>query len=139
LSPVNPVRGEAGNVAVSEVTMSSGIVVSRVLVGALVLLLPAGVALAETSEIGHGREIAEAYCGRCHSIARAGDSPVAKAPPFRTLGSRYPIEQLAEALAEGITTGHPDMPEFTFEPDDIGALLAFLEDLAVGPPPSGRR
>jgi len=138
LSPVNPVGGEAGNVAVSEVTMSSGNAVSRFVVGALALLLPAGVALAETSEIGRGREIAEAYCGRCHSLARAGDSPVAKAPPFRTLGARYPVEQLAEALAEGIVTGHADMPEFTFEPDEIGALLSFLEDLSERPP-SGRR
>jgi mono/diheme cytochrome c family protein len=111
----------------------------RCLLAGTVLAATAGFAAAETSEIGRGREIAEAFCGRCHAIGRAGDSPVAKAPAFRTLGSRYPVEQLAEALAEGITTGHPDMPEFTFEPDDIGALLTFLEDLAEGPPPSGRR
>ncbi len=104
------------------------------LVGSTALLAAASPAVAQVSDIARGREIAESYCGRCHNIGRTGDSPRPTAPPFRTLADRYPVEQLAEALAEGIVTGHPDMPEFTFEPDDIGALLAFLEDLNPGPP-----
>lgn len=100
------------------------------------LLLAPFAAAAEVSEITRGRDLAEAYCGRCHALGRTGESPQPNAPPFRTLGQRYPVEQLAEALAEGIVTGHPDMPEFTFEPDDIGALLAFLEDLTDGRPPA---
>ena len=46
-----------------------------------------------------------------------------RAPAFRDLSKRYPIQHLAEALAEGIVTGHSDMPEFTFEPCEIEALL----------------
>ena len=34
------------------------------------------------------------------------------APPFRDLPKRYPVENLAEALAEGIVTGHPARPRF---------------------------
>jgi mono/diheme cytochrome c family protein len=34
------------------------------------------------------------------------------------LGQRYSIDPLAEALAEGLYTGHPDMPEFVFEISD---------------------
>ena len=56
------------------------------------------------------------------------------APPFRDLSQRYPIEMLAEALAEGIVTGHPAMPNFAFEPRDIGALLTFIEGLAPSEP-----
>ena len=41
---------------------------------------------------------------------------------------------LAEALAEGIMTGHPAMPNFAFEPRDIGALLTFIEGLASSEP-----
>jgi hypothetical protein len=52
-----------------------------------------------------------------------------KAPPFRTLGKRYPVEHLAEALAEGIRTGHPDMPEFEFSSPDIGALITYLKEI----------
>ena len=58
--------------------------------------------------------------------ARAG-SP--RAPPFRTLHTRYPVETLAEAFAEGIYTGHPRMPEFELDPDEINDLLSYLKTL----------
>jgi len=51
------------------------------------------------------------------------------APPFRTLHNRYPVETLEEALAEGIVTAHPTMPEFRFEPDQIEDFIAFLRSL----------
>jgi mono/diheme cytochrome c family protein len=40
-----------------------------------------------------------------------------------------PIETLSEALAEGISTGHPTMPAFQLDPDQIGDLLAYLKTL----------
>jgi cytochrome c len=52
-----------------------------------------------------------------------------EAPPFRTLGQRYPIEALAEGLAEGLSSGHPDMPEFRFEIDDVRAILVYLKSI----------
>ena len=52
-----------------------------------------------------------------------------EAPPFRTLHQRYPVETLGEALAEGIETGHPAMPEFTLDPDRIHDLLSYLKTL----------
>jgi cytochrome c len=36
------------------------------------------------------------------------------------------VEDLAEAFAEGITTGHPSMPEFQLNPGQNNDLLAFL-------------
>ena len=68
-------------------------------------------------------------CARCHAIGRAGNSPRPDAPAFRTLGQRYPIEALEEALGEGIMSGHPDMPEFEFDADQVGAIIAFLESI----------
>jgi cytochrome c len=79
-----------------------------------------------------GRVIAETRCARCHAIGAKGDSPVAIAPPFRTLSQRYPVEHLAEALAEGIVVGHPLMPEFAFEPLEIDALLTYIDSLSPG-------
>ena len=76
-----------------------------------------------------GQAIAEELCARCHAIGREGDSPLASAPAFRELGERYPIANLEEALAEGIVTAHPDMPEFAFEPDDVTALIIYLESI----------
>ncbi len=76
-----------------------------------------------------GERLLSRHCGMCHAIGRQGNSPHRKAPPFRTLSKRYPIESLSEALGEGLYTGHPDMPEFVFAPADIGAILAYLHSI----------
>ncbi len=60
---------------------------------------------------------------------RTGESTHPEAPAFRTLGKRYPIESLEEALGEGIISGHPDMPEFVFESNDVGAIIAYLKSI----------
>jgi hypothetical protein len=51
------------------------------------------------------------------------------APPFRTLHERYPVETLEEALAEGIATGHPAMPEFVFSVPEIKDFITYLKSL----------
>jgi mono/diheme cytochrome c family protein len=87
-------------------------------------------AMAEEARLeGRGEELLSARCARCHAIGRTGESPHSGAPPFRTLSRKYPIDGLAESLAEGISVGHPDMPEFVFEPDDIAAILAYLNSI----------
>ena len=96
----------------------------RLSVVALMLLSPA---LASPEQ--RGKAFAKANCARCHSIARTGASPFAPAPPFRTLHLHYPIETIGEALAEGIVTGHPAMPQFELTPDQIHDLLSFLKTL----------
>ena len=68
-------------------------------------------------------------CARCHSIDRVSPSQLKIAPPFRTLHLRYPVETLGEALAEGISTGHPTMPEFQLDPNQIHDLLSYLKTL----------
>ena len=62
--------------------------------------------------------------------AEGGTSPYPEAPPFRDLHRRYPIESLAEALAEGISTGHPAMPEFVATPTQIDAILSYIKSLS---------
>ena len=76
-----------------------------------------------------GNTLLTRNCSRCHAIGTIGNSPHVQAPAFRTLGRRYPIEMLAEALAEGFSTGHPDMPEFIFASNDVKAILAYLESI----------
>ena len=76
-----------------------------------------------------GRRLAQFYCARCHAIDRVSPSPLRIAPPFRTLHERYPVEMLQEALAEGIITGHPTMPQFSFEADQVGDFMLFLKSL----------
>ena len=95
----------------------------------LVTLMLTAPALATSPAEQRGKTFALTNCARCHSIDRTTPSPLKIAPPFRTLHKRYPIESLAEALAEGIVTGHPTMPEFRLEPDQIHDLLSFLKTL----------
>ncbi len=82
----------------------------------------------EMSELaGQGLRLVEQHCAKCHAVGRSDISPYPAAPPFRTLGRRYPPESLEEAFAEGIVVGHMEMPEFKFQPSNIGALIAYLK------------
>lgn len=76
-----------------------------------------------------GETLLRANCSRCHAIGRTGESPRVEAPPFRTLSRKYPIESLAEALGQGLSVGHEGMPEFVFEPADVGAILGYLNSI----------
>ncbi|MFC7477275.1 c-type cytochrome [Dankookia sp. GCM10030260] len=99
------------------------------LVPAVVILCGGPAALARDGRPESGRALAQANCARCHAIGRTGSSPLAAAPPFRAIHQRYPVEQLAEALAEGIETGHAVMPEFQLGQTQIADLVAYLKTL----------
>ena len=90
---------------------------------------PAAGAENDADTVAKGRTIIEANCARCHAIGKNDASPHEEAPPFRVVVTRYPPENLAEALAEGIVSGHPDMPEFVFQPPEIEAIVAYLGTL----------
>jgi len=77
----------------------------------------------------HGEELLVKNCASCHAVGRNGESSDKLAPPFRTLGQRYPIESLEESLGEGIMSGHPDMPEFKFDAKDVGAIIVYLKSI----------
>jgi mono/diheme cytochrome c family protein len=102
--------------------------------GALVLAalgagLAGGPALAQDPQVVQGRDIVQRNCGMCHAIGRADASPNAAAPAFRELNKRYPLDNLAEALGEGIITGHPQMPEFAFPPEQVSAIISYLKSI----------
>jgi len=94
---------------------------------AVLVLLAAGAAHAD--DPARGQRLAREHCAACHAIGRTDASPRAGVPALRDLHRRYPVEQLAEALAEGIVTGHPDMPEMAFPAADVFALIAWLRTL----------
>ncbi len=68
-------------------------------------------------------------CARCHAIDADSQSPEQKAPPFRDIVKKYDPSALEEALAEGIMTGHEQMLEFAFEPEQVAAIIAYLGTL----------
>lgn len=81
--------------------------------------------------VGQGEAIAETLCAGCHAIGLTGESPHAQAMPFREISWHYPVEALAEPFGEGIMVAHPEMPQWQFEPQQIDALLAYLETVQV--------
>lgn len=92
--------------------------------------LGAGLAPAETTQaIGQGRLLVAERCGKCHATTAGGLSTHEDAPAFRAIVHSYPPEHLAESLAEGLTVGHPDMPEFEFDEVEIAAIIAYLKSL----------
>ena len=88
---------------------------------------------AEKNLTAKGEVLVKENCSRCHAAGREGDSPHQEAPPFRTLSAKYPVEHLAELLAEGIMSGHPDMPIFVFSPQDVKAIIAYLQSIQDKP------
>lgn len=103
--------------------------IGRILTPLAVALVTLAPAKAASPQEQRGKTFALNNCAKCHAIDKVSPSPLKIAPPFRALHKRYPIETLGEALAEGISTGHPTMPEFRLEPDQIGDLLAYLKTL----------
>jgi mono/diheme cytochrome c family protein len=100
-----------------------------------IALAPAPTLAAEKDLTDKGEVLVKQNCSRCHAIGKEGASPHPEAPPFRTLSSRYPIEDLSESLAEGIVSGHPDMPIFVFSPADVEAIIEYLNSIQERPAP----
>jgi cytochrome c len=103
--------------------------IGRILMPLAFTLITMTPAMAASPQEQRGKTFALNNCAKCHSIDKVTSSPLKIAPPFRTLHKRYPIETIGEALAEGIYTGHPTMPVFQLDPDQIGDLLAYLKTL----------
>lgn len=101
----------------------------RILLIAGAFALTATAAWSASDRVARGRLLVQRYCAGCHSVTRTGASPHAAAPPFRELHDRYPVDSLAEALAEGILVGHPAMPEMKFPPGDVKAILAYIDSI----------
>lgn len=99
----------------------------------LILSLLALVMLIATAQaqdpIRHGRAVVKEFCARCHAIGQAGKSPHPNAPPFRNLGRSFEIDQLPRRLERGISSGHPDMPEFKFTAKDARDVTAYLRTI----------
>ncbi|WP_428642007.1 c-type cytochrome [Roseibium sp.] len=83
----------------------------------------------DDASLATGRVLAETHCAACHAVGTDDISAQDNAPAFRDLSARYPLESLEESLAEGIVTAHENMPELSFEPDDIDAFLGYLTSI----------
>ena len=92
----------------------------------MLLSLCASGAYAAANASNSGKTILEKNCGRCHSLAAEGRSPLPQAPPLREVYLKYPIDQLEEGFAEGMGSKHRDMPQIQFSPEQVAAILNYL-------------
>ncbi len=99
------------------------------LVAALACLFAFILPSTAADDLARGGALLQKHCGSCHATGRNDTSADKDAPAFRTIGQRYPVDSLEEALAEGMLSGHPDMPEFSFEADEVGAIIAYLKSI----------
>lgn len=83
--------------------------------------------------VAHGRRLVEENCSKCHAIDQDDQSTHPAAIPLRDISIFYPVEALDEAFAEGIVVGHPDMPEYRATPDQIYAIIAYLQSIQEKP------
>ncbi|KQO89664.1 cytochrome C [Methylobacterium sp. Leaf90] len=90
----------------------------------LLVALPVG---ARDASAVRGEAFAREHCARCHALGPRGTSPMRGAPPFRTLAGRFPVDDLADVLAEGVDRRHPAMPDFRLDPADAADLAAYLK------------
>jgi cytochrome c len=85
--------------------------------------------LAQSPAAQRGLTFVRVHCAQCHAIDKVSESPLTIAPAFRTLHLKYPIENLQRPLSEGIIAGHPTMPQFRLELDQVADVIAYLKTL----------
>jgi cytochrome c len=105
-----------------------GSVVMLLVIALLNTITNDAAAQSQPNAVERGKAIAQ-HCARCHAIGENDTSSHKDAPPFRTFHGKWPLEQLEEALAEGIAVNHFDMPEYTFTPDQASDFRAYLMTL----------
>ncbi len=99
--------------------------------GAAVLLTVAVHPATAAPDLKRGEALLVRHCGSCHAVSRTDESADKQALALRTISRRYPVESLEEALGEGFMSGHPDMPEFKFDVDEVGAIIAYLKSIQM--------
>jgi mono/diheme cytochrome c family protein len=96
---------------------------------AVFLALCCGPTIAQQTAESRGEALVLRHCAMCHATGRAVTSPLAPAPPFRTLGLSRPIESLEEPLRNGALLGHPAMPGFSFSPRQASEIVRYLQSI----------
>jgi tetratricopeptide (TPR) repeat protein len=85
---------------------------------------------AETDQlIAQGRELAQRNCAWCHAIGKTGESANPRAPAWRDLNKRHPVQALRTPLTRGIARPHDEMPKFKLSDDETDKIVAYINSL----------
>jgi len=94
-----------------------------------ILAVCAASAHAQRSSEERGEALMSRHCAMCHAIGHSGTSPDSKAPPLRALTQRGLLDSLESSLEKGSLSGHPQMPVFSFQQQDVSAILRYLRSI----------
>lgn len=94
-----------------------------------ILAVWAASAHAQRSPEDRGENLVSRHCAMCHAIGRSNTSPDSKAPPLRALTQRGLLDSLESSLGKGPLSGHPQMPAFSFQQQDVSAILRYLRSI----------
>jgi ubiquinol-cytochrome c reductase cytochrome c subunit len=83
------------------------------------------------ADLALGRDLFIANCAACHGAGGAGDA-VGNGIIAPNLGASTPLD-----VAEAVTGGPPPMPRFSFAPDELNALAAYVQELHHPASPGG--
>ena len=109
--------------------LQSGIGTTRLaMLGLAACMMLAAPAFA-ADDLAAARRFVEAKCAACHATVPGAPTHHPDAPTFTEIAARYPPSDLAEAFAEGIVVGHPDMPAFEFSEVEVAHLVRHLQSL----------
>ena len=78
-----------------------------------------------------GRQVAERVCAACHAITAQDDSPLAMAPPFKTLRMRYNPISMERHIGALASAGYYGMPPQRLSPGEAEEVAAYID--TVGP------
>ena len=76
-----------------------------------------------------GAALLSQHCAMCHAVGQQDQSLEPRAPAFRIIGRRMPLDRLGAQLGTELLGGHPAMPKFTFEPRDVAAIMRYLRSI----------
>lgn len=101
----------------------------RRLIIALWLILPAGMASAQTAaqqeRLAHGRQVAETWCANCHVIGPGAQGPAADAaPPFPAIARMPSTTEMS--LRAFLQTPHSRMPDYRLSAGELDGVTAYI-------------
>jgi mono/diheme cytochrome c family protein len=99
------------------------------LIAAWLALLTFGVPAQAQDPVVRGRALVKEFCGECHAIGKTGKSPHDDAMPLRMMGNTFDLDNFPRELIRGISSGHPDMPQVKFSPQDARDVRDYLRTI----------
>jgi cytochrome c len=93
----------------------------------LIRLHNASGAPAEQDSISNGRRLAEAWCGKCHSLEVTNPGTLSRAPDFVRIANRTSTTELS--LKVFLRSNHRSMPNLIIAPDQADDLTQFILSL----------